>query len=84
MISIEEAQRAILECITPLEEEDGEWIRLTSTVKAGSHVRKKGEDIRNGNIVIPAGTLLRPQEIGAASDRHCHKITGRCAGDCRL
>ena len=55
--------------VVPIEdvEEDGEWIRLTSTVKAGSHVRKQGEDIRNGNIVIPAGTLLRPQEIGMLS-----------------
>jgi molybdopterin molybdotransferase len=55
--------------VVPIEdtEEDGEWIRLTSTVKACSHVRKRGEDIRNGNIVIPAGTLLRPQEIGMLS-----------------
>ena len=55
--------------VVPIEdvEADGEWIRLTSTVKAGSHVRKRGEDIRSGNIVIPAGTLLRPQEIGMLS-----------------
>jgi molybdopterin molybdotransferase len=55
--------------VVPLEdvEADGEWIRLTSAVKAGLHVRKRGEDIRTGNIVIPAGTLLRPQEIGMLS-----------------
>ncbi|MDP1993075.1 MAG: molybdopterin molybdotransferase MoeA [Syntrophales bacterium] len=55
--------------VVPLEdvEADGEWIRLTSTVRAGLHVRKRGEDIRTGNIVIPAGTLLRPQEIGMLS-----------------
>lgn len=55
--------------VVPIEdtEEDGEWIRLTSTVKAGLHVRKRGEDIRSGNVVIPAGTLLRPQEIGMLS-----------------
>lgn len=33
-------------------------------MKAGLHVRKRGEEIRSGHIVIPAGTLLRPQEIG--------------------
>jgi molybdopterin molybdotransferase len=55
--------------VVPIEdvEEDGEWIRFTSTVKAGSHVRKRGEDIRRGNVVIPAGSLLRPQEIGMLS-----------------
>lgn len=55
--------------VVPIEdvEEDGEWIRLASTVKAGSHVRKRGEDIRNGDVVIPAGALLRPQEIGMLS-----------------
>ena len=55
--------------VVPLEdvEADGEWIRLTSMVRAGLHVRKRGEDIRTGNIVIPAGTLLRPQEIGMLS-----------------
>jgi len=55
--------------VVPIEdvEEDGEWIRLTSTVKAGSHVRERGEDIRKGNVVIPAGALLRPQEIGMLS-----------------
>jgi molybdopterin molybdotransferase len=55
--------------VVPIEDvtEDGEWIRLTSAVKAGSHVRKQGEDIQHGNIVIPVGALLRPQEIGMLS-----------------
>jgi molybdopterin molybdotransferase len=55
--------------VVPIEdvEQDGEWIRFTSTVTAGSHVRKRGEDIRRGDVVIPAGTLLRPQEIGMFS-----------------
>jgi molybdopterin molybdotransferase len=55
--------------VVPIEdvEEDGEWIRLTSAVRPGSHVRKRGEDIRCGNVVIPAGSLLRPQEIGMLS-----------------
>jgi molybdopterin molybdotransferase len=55
--------------VVPIEDvlDDGEWIRFTSTVKAGSHVRKRGEDIRRGNVVIPAGSLIRPQEIGMLS-----------------
>lgn len=55
--------------VVPIEDvtEDGEWIRLTSAIRAGSHVRERGEDIRHGNTVIPAGSLLRPQEIGMLS-----------------
>ncbi|KAF0217264.1 MAG: molybdopterin [Geobacteraceae bacterium] len=55
--------------VVPIEdvEENGEWIRLTSAVKAGSHVRKRGEDIRHGTVVIPAGATIRPQEIGMLS-----------------
>ncbi|TRZ89338.1 molybdopterin molybdenumtransferase MoeA [bacterium] len=52
--------------IEDVEEEDG-WIRFTSAVRVGSHVRMKGEDIQNGKVVIPAGALLRPQEIGMLS-----------------
>jgi molybdopterin molybdotransferase len=58
-------------CDTVLPQEEveveGEYIRLTALVKAGSHLRKRGEDVRQGNVVITAGTLLRPQEIGMLS-----------------
>jgi molybdopterin molybdotransferase len=55
--------------VVPIEdvEEDGDWIRLASAVKPGAHIRKRGEDIRHGSVVIPAGSLLRPQEIGMLS-----------------
>jgi molybdopterin molybdotransferase len=55
--------------VVPIEdvEDEREWIRLTSEVKTGSHIRMRGEDIRFGNVVIPAGSLLRPQEIGMLS-----------------
>jgi molybdopterin molybdotransferase len=55
--------------VVPIEdiEEDGEWIRLTSPVRAGSHVRERGEDIRCGDVIIPAYSLIRPQEIGMLS-----------------
>ncbi len=55
--------------VVPIEDvlSDGDWIRFTSPVKAGSHVRKQGEDIQSGNLVITAGSLLRPQEIGMLS-----------------
>ena len=54
--------------VVPIEdvEQEGDWIRLTA-VKEGTNVRQRGEDIQNGNVVIPAGSLLRPQEIGMLS-----------------
>lgn len=55
--------------VVPIEdvivENDSIW--LTSSIKAGSHVRKRGEDVQRGNVVITGGTLLRPQEIGLLS-----------------
>ena len=55
--------------VVPFEDvtEEGDWIRLSSAVRRGAHVRMRGEDIRHGDVVIPAGTLLRPQEIGMLS-----------------
>ena len=52
--------------VVPIEdvEEAGQGIRLKWEVKAGSHVRKQGEEIKSGERVIAAGTLLRAQEIG--------------------
>ena len=54
--------------VVPIEDVvvDGDWIQLTA-VKAGTHVRRRGEDIGLGDVVIPAGSLLRPQEIGMLS-----------------
>ena len=39
-------------------------ICLAKQVEKGAHVRRKGTDVRGGERIISAGTLLRPQEIG--------------------
>jgi molybdopterin molybdotransferase len=51
--------------VVPIEEtEETEMgIRITGDIKAGSHIRKRGDDMRSGAMVIAAGTVLRPQEI---------------------
>ncbi|MGC2856035.1 gephyrin-like molybdotransferase Glp [Novispirillum sp. DQ9] len=36
-------------------------------VKAGANLRKAGEDIRPGDVILPAGRRLRPQDIGLAA-----------------
>lgn len=45
-------------------ERDGDYVEITSPVSLGKEVRHAGEDVRAGEAVIPAGTVLRPQEIG--------------------
>lgn len=39
-------------------------VEVLSSVPAGGHVFPQGEDIRAGQVIVPAGTLLRPQELG--------------------
>nr|MDA3902845.1 molybdopterin molybdotransferase MoeA [Desulfuromusa sp.] len=53
------------DAVIPLEDckEDQDKITILHTVKKGDHIRWAGEDIRPGDRVIPAGTLLRSAEI---------------------
>jgi molybdopterin molybdotransferase len=44
--------------------EDGEWVEVFQEVPKGKEVREAGEDVRRGQLVLPRGTELRPQEIG--------------------
>ena len=41
-----------------------EQIEIRRSVKAGDYIRLPGEDIESGQQVLPAGHLIRPQEIG--------------------
>ncbi len=51
--------------VVPIEETEinGNDIRITGDIKVGSHIRKRGSDVRSGVRVISAGSVLRPQEI---------------------
>ncbi|CDF82341.1 molybdenum cofactor biosynthetic protein A1 [Pseudomonas knackmussii B13] len=42
---------------------DGEWVVLPA-VRQGSHVRRRGEEMRQGDCLLRRGTRLRAQEIG--------------------
>ncbi|HOP40854.1 MAG TPA: molybdopterin molybdotransferase MoeA [Geobacteraceae bacterium] len=44
------------------EEKDGR-VFVKKAVKAGDHIRFKGEDVKTGETVLPSGTVLRPSEI---------------------
>ncbi len=39
-------------------------VKIKRSVEKGENVRYKGEDIKEGSIVLKRGTRLRPQEIG--------------------
>jgi molybdopterin molybdotransferase len=53
------------DAIVPVEEteERGGRLFITGRVKPGDHLRVQGEDVAKGELVIAAGTVLRPAEI---------------------
>ncbi len=53
------------DAVVPFEETEElpDRIRLLGPVETGDHIRRRGEDIRPGDRVIAAGTVLRPAEI---------------------
>ncbi|MBB5020003.1 molybdopterin molybdotransferase [Chitinivorax tropicus] len=46
---------------------DGEMIRVTQPVKLGQHIRRKGEDIAQGSVILPAGSRLGAAQLGLAA-----------------
>jgi molybdopterin molybdotransferase len=52
--------------VVPIEDVivNGDLIEITGKIKAGSHIRRQGEELRAGDLAIKALSLLRPQEIG--------------------
>ncbi len=45
-------------------QQDDDMVVINTVVKAGSNVRRAGEDIKNGSVVLQAGKRLRAQELG--------------------
>jgi len=43
---------------------DGDVVEILEEVRRGRNIRRAGEDVRRGELILPQGTLLRPQEIG--------------------
>ena len=42
---------------------DGELVRFEKPPAAGAHVRKRGEDVRAGDVALPAGTRVRASQL---------------------
>jgi molybdopterin molybdotransferase len=46
---------------------DGDDVLVLLALKAGFNVRKAGEDMTDGNVVLPERSILRPGEVGVCA-----------------
>jgi molybdopterin molybdotransferase len=46
---------------------DGDKVTIRHTPQPGEWIRRAGEDVRTGAVILPAGTRLRSQELGLAA-----------------
>ena len=46
---------------------DGEGVRVDAVPAVGQSIRRRGEDVRDGRVVLHAGLRLRPQGLGMAA-----------------
>ncbi|WP_426565781.1 gephyrin-like molybdotransferase Glp [Angustibacter sp. McL0619] len=53
------------QAVVPVEDSDGgvHTVRLTAAAENGQHVRVAGSDVRCGDVVLTAGTLLGPAQL---------------------
>jgi molybdopterin molybdotransferase len=54
-------------CPQELAERTGDRVRISPEIVKGVNVRARGEDVRAGTVVVSAGSVLRPQEIGVVA-----------------
>ncbi|MCP4538499.1 MAG: molybdopterin molybdotransferase MoeA [Chloroflexi bacterium] len=43
---------------------EGNWVDISAQAPQGQYIRPAGEDVRQGDLVLSQGTVVRPQEIG--------------------
>ena len=57
------------DAIIPVEQTDGgvTRVRLAAAPTPGAHLRRAGEDVRAGDVVLAAGTVLGAPQIGVAA-----------------
>ncbi len=52
----------------------GDWVEIAVSIQPGQFVRPAGEDVRRGDLVLPRGTLIRPQEVGMLAALGCAEV----------
>jgi molybdopterin molybdotransferase len=45
-------------------QQQGDSVTINSSAKAGENIRRTGEDIDRGSVILKAGKRIRPQELG--------------------
>ncbi|PTT80061.1 molybdopterin molybdenumtransferase MoeA [Pelomonas sp. HMWF004] len=50
-------------------------VRITEPVRPGQHVRLRGEDVKAGSVVLPAGTRLDAVAVGLAATAGAAQLT---------
>jgi molybdopterin molybdotransferase len=67
------------DAVVPVEDTDGglERVRIEKAPAPGAHVRRAGEDVRAGDVVLPAGTVLGAPQIGVAAAVGCATVPVR-------
>ncbi len=57
------------DAIVAVEQTDGgtETVRIATAPDVGAHVRRAAEDVKAGQVALPAGTVLGPAQIGVAA-----------------
>lgn len=75
------------DAIVPFEETDeplrgpseaprrGTIVRVFKAARPGANIRRRGEDVRAGTVVIPAGRVIRPSEIGVLASLGLQEVT---------
>jgi molybdopterin molybdotransferase len=55
------------EMCEPKKTEEGDFVTVKHSPQSGEWIRRTGEDIRAGSVILPTGTRLRGQELGLAA-----------------
>lgn len=68
------------DAVVPLEEteERDNLVLMRQPITAGQHIRQRGGDMASGSLAIPAGTLLRPQDINLLASYSLQKVPVYC------
>ncbi len=62
--------------VVPFEEAAEEMgkLRLLRAPKPGQHVRRRGEELRQGEVLLPAGTPIQAGEMGLLAAAGCERV----------
>ena len=56
-------------------QQQGEWVELYYAPPVGNNIRSAAEDVRQGDLILTAGTRIRPQEIGMLASLGCQEVS---------